>query len=220
MKENWSAAAGHFDKADNKKTNLEKKRETPKFVSNRNENAEENIGLTEGEKARLEVEALGFGARLSLEEEREKPWSRKTTIKWAMIYLDKDEAWVDRNFEFRTDGTIMVKGLLDLREANFIDVFPRGVTKVDGEFYCDTFESAEGVEFPKEVRGNFTLDGLISAKGLKLPEKIGGHLSLDSLKSIEGLELPEGKHGRLHVRSLTSAEKNELRIKYPNWTII
>ncbi len=200
MKENWSAAEGHFDK---------KKEEKTSELDNNLVQRTKEMERREEEKARAE------------KAERDKPWSREKTILWAES-LGKDKKWIDDTFQFHPDGTITVIGdvniggvllnndpLFEMKHT----VFPRGIIEVKGSLYLDKLLYPEGLEFPEKVDGDLSLNGLKSAKGLKLPQTVGGYVALNGLKSAEGLILPKEVggdvllHGIENQKGLTFPEK-------------
>ena len=166
-----------------------------------------------------------------LSEIREIP---KQIIAWAEKYDLGDEDWVEENFEFEDDGSVICNTDLDLDFITELD-FPESIKYVHGDLSLNGLTSAEGLKLPREVY-NLSLDGLTSAEGLELPKTIK-FLFLNDLTSIEGLKLPETIEG-LYLNGLTSAEgldltdikigsivylekvpnneKQELRKKYPN----
>ena len=149
----------------------------------------------EGAMSDEEIEKLKIA-----EEERLDPLKR--IIAWAKKYYLGDEDWVEENFEFEDDGSVICNTDLDLDFITELD-FPESIKYVHGDLSLNGLTSAEGLKLPREVY-NLSLDGLTSAEGLKLPREVY-NLSLDGLTSAEGLELPKTIKF-LFLNDLTSIE--------------
>ncbi len=133
-------------------------------------------------------------------------------VAWARKYDLGDEDWVEKNFEFNNDDSLICNTSLyldSMTEPNF----PKSVKYMKDDLSLNGLISAEGLNLPKEIGGNLFLNGLISAEGLNLPKKIGGDLSLNGLISAESLSLPDEIKWSLYLNSLISAEGLKLSKK-------
>jgi len=130
-------------------------------------------------------------------------------VAWARKYDLGDEDWVEKNFEFNNDDSLICNTSLyldSMTEPNF----PKSVKYMKDDLSLNGLISAEGLNLPKEIGGNLFLNGLISAEGLNLPKEIGGNLFLNGLISAEGLNLPKKIGGDLSLNGLISAESLSL----------
>jgi len=101
-------------------------------------------------------------------------------IKWAK-HFNKDEEWVDSNFSFNDDGTVILEVNLSLYEVSSADSLPPSLI---------------------ETSGNFGIHGLKSANDLILPKRIGGSLYLNNIESINGVSFPESINGDVVLKDL------------------
>ncbi len=164
--------------------------------------------MSDGEKEILEA----------VEEERRDPL--KQIIAWAKKYNLGNENWVEENFEFEDDGTVICNTSLRLDSMTEPD-FPESIKYVHGDLFLDGLTSAVGLKLPKRVGWHLLLNGLTSAKGLKLPDKIGGSLFLNVLNSVEGLELTDiDIEGTIFLRDVSDDEKDKLSEEYPYLNIV
>ena len=167
----------------------------------------------EGAMSDEEIEKLKIA-----EEERLDPLKR--IIAWAKKYYLGDEDWVEENFEFEDDGSVICNTDLNLNFMTEPD-FPESIKYVHGDLFLDGLTSAVGLKLPKRVGWHLLLNGLTSAKGLKLPDKIGGSLFLNVLNSVEGLELTDiDIEGTIFLRDVSDDEKDKLSEEYPYLNIV
>ncbi len=155
-------------------------------------------------------------AEESLVEER-----RSEYILWAEgIKMDKE--WIDDNFIFNTDGTVVCETdiPMTLRKNTTL---PPGLIEVKGNLLLGSCNYENLVNLPRVVRGNLNLsqNPLTSLRGL--PEEIHGNLIItdSNISSLEGLsstivgdlvlaynpivsleELPKSIGGDLNIRGV------------------
>ncbi len=128
-----------------------------------------------------------------MNEEKRRDLLQQITT-WAEKYNLGDEDWVEENFEFNDDGSVICNTDLELNSMTEPD-FPESIKYVLGSLYLDGLTSAEGLELPDEIEC-LSLDGLTSAEGLDLT-------NLDASTYV-------------HLYKMPYEEKQKLLKKYPN----
>jgi len=156
-----------------------------------------------------------------MNEEKRRDLLQQITT-WAEKYNLGDEDWVEENFEFNDDGSVICNTDLELNSMTEPD-FPESIKYVEGNLYLDGLTSAEGLKLPNSM-SNLYLNGLTSAEGLELPDEIEC-LSLNGLTSINGLKFNSLKltgikiECTIFLKKVPNEEKEELREKYFNLRI-
>ncbi len=144
----------------------------------------------------------------------------KQIIAWAEKYNLGDKVWVEKNFEFNNDGSVICNTSLYLDSMIEPD-FPKSIKRVNGVLSIDGLASAKGLNLPDIVSVSLFLNCLTSAKGLNLPKEIGGDIFLGSLISAEGLNLTGIEvGGYIFLHKVPDGEKNKLSKKYPDLNIV
>ena len=115
--------------------------------------------------------------------------SKERFVEWSKKLVAGDEKWVNETFTFLEDGSVIVKGDLNLTGAS-IDSLPKGLKEVKGSLYlfdCTNLESLENI--PQKIGKDLLLANCSKLTSLKhIPKQISGSLAFLNCKGLTDLE--------------------------------